>query len=390
MTESAHEDHIAIVGAGILGLSHAVAALDAGYRVTVVEQDSAAVLASVRNFGHIGATAHEGELGILARESLPLWKLFAERADLDVRRSGTLVVAESAAEDAVVQEFLATGGPTAARALTGTETTDMLGTAATLASGILLPNDLTADPRTTVARLAAWVDAHERGEVRFRTAVTGVDTGVLRTSRGSILADDIIVTAGHLVGRLFPQLAEEGEVRECALQVMRVRAPYDMGIGPAVLTGTSMLRYSAFAGAAADALRADLGLRRPELFEIDANVMLTQQSDGTLIVGDSHKTHDAAPPFLDERWSNVLLNEVARLLGVPDLDVIERWQGIYATSTKQDVLQVNPMPGVTVTTVTTGLGMTIGPALAARTIARLAESRRPSLQAEARSVPGGF
>ena len=222
-----------------------------------------------------------------------------------------------------------------------------------------------------MARLARWVDAHERGEVTLSTSVQRVETGTVHTSRGPVHADHIIVAAGHLVGRLFPDVAAAGEVRECALQMMRVRAPRDMRIGPAVLTGTSMLRYSAFEGPAADALRVELQAERPELFDIDANVMLTQQADGTLLVGDSHATHDTAPPFINERWSQVLLDEVARLLGTDRLEVLERWQGVYATSSAQEILQVNPLPGVTAVTVTTGVGMTIGPALGARTVAEL-------------------
>ena len=99
--------------------------------------------------------------------------------------------------------------------------------------------------------------------------------------------------------------------------------------------------------------------------------MLTQQADGTLLVGDSHAVHDAAPPFMDERWSRILLDEVAALLGTARLDVIERWQGLYATSGRQDILRAQSLPGVSVVSVTKGVGMTVGLALGARTIAAL-------------------
>lgn len=374
--------HIAIVGAGIVGLAHAVAALDAGYRVTVVEQDAVAVLASVRNFGHIGTSVQAGELGDLACEANAIWRSLADRTGAEVRRSGTLAVARSAAEDAVLDEVVAERAPDGARRLTAAETAAVLRLEASVSggtvmtSGLLLPHDLTADPRTAVARIAAWVDAHERGEVRFRTTVHGIDEvrdGSLSvaSSRGTLIADRVVVAAGHLVGRLFPDLAEQGDVRECALQMARVRAPHPMGLGPAVLTGSSMLRYGLFAGPAATALREEIRTHRPELLEIDANVMLTQQADGTLLVGDSHARHDSAAPFLDERWSQILLDEIAELLGAPRLEVLERWQGLYATSRTQDILRAEPLPGVHVVSVTTGVGMTVGLALGARTIAAL-------------------
>ncbi|QZY51136.1 TIGR03364 family FAD-dependent oxidoreductase [Leucobacter tenebrionis] len=373
MTLSKHASHVVIVGAGIVGLGHAVAALDAGYRVTVVEQDAAAVLASVRNFGHVSTSAQSGELHDLALEANSIWLSLVERAGVEARRSGTLVVARSAAEEAVLQELAADRASEDARLVTGAEAGELLRIPDPdhLRSAALFPADLTADPRTAVARIAAWVDDHERGEVRFSTSVREVREGAVETNRGRIAADHVVVAAGHLVGRLFPALADEREVRECALQMLRVRPPREMGIGPAVLTGTSMLRYGAFAGAAVEALRDELRASRPELLEIDANVMFTQQADGTLLVGDSHAAHRTAPPFLDERWSRLLLDEVAAVLGAPRLEVLERWQGVYATSTRQDILRAYPAPGVSVVTVTTGVGMTVGLALGARTVAAL-------------------
>lgn len=380
MSTHTQASRIVVVGAGIVGLAHAVAALDAGYRVTVVEQDAAAVLASVRNFGHVGTSVQSGLLGELARESNPIWMRLAECAGVEARRSGTLAVATTEIEEAVLQEVMSDRAPDGARLLTADQAAERLGLGkeepgqrSSLRSAMFMPHDITANPRTAVARIAAWVNAHERGEVRFATTVLGVETGMVETSRGRIEADHVVVAAGHVVGRLFPALAERGEVRECALQMLRVRAPRGMEVErtPAVLTGTSMLRYGLFAGEAAETLRAELAATRPELLEIDANVMFTHQADGTLFVGDSHASFDAAPPFMGERWSQILLDEVATLLRVSELEVIERWQGLYATSQRQDILRAEPLPGVTAVTVTTGVGMTVGLALGARTIAGL-------------------
>ena len=69
--------------------------------------------------------------------------------------------------------------------------------------------------------------------------------------------------------------------------------------------------------------------------------------------------------------SVTLLDEAAALLGVPEFEVLERWQGVYATSDAQDVLAAEPLPGVHAVTLTTGVGMTVGLALGARTVAAL-------------------
>jgi glycine/D-amino acid oxidase-like deaminating enzyme len=50
---------IAIVGAGVLGLAHALAAARAGMRVVVLDRDAQANGASVRNFGFVTVTGQQ-------------------------------------------------------------------------------------------------------------------------------------------------------------------------------------------------------------------------------------------------------------------------------------------------------------------------------------------
>jgi hypothetical protein len=49
--------------------------------------------------------------------------------------------------------------------------------------------------------------------------------------------------------------------------------------------------------------------------------------------------------------------------------VIERWQGVYASSPRQPFLLAEAAPGVTVAIVTSGVGMTISLGLAEKTFA---------------------
>ena len=95
--------------------------------------------------------------------------------------------------------------------------------------------------------------------------------------------------------------------------------------------------------------------------------MFTQRPDGTLLVGDSHRYAVTQDPFLSEDWSTTLLDAVARILGVPQLTVLERWQGVYASSPRQPFLVSEVEPGVTAAIVTSGVGMTISLGLAEKT-----------------------
>jgi D-hydroxyproline dehydrogenase subunit beta len=361
---------VLIVGAGIVGLAHASAALARGLTVTIIDRDARAVGASVRNFGHCCITAQSGELLALALVAREKWLLHSGRAGFFSVASGALAVARSATELAVLSELSATREPGQVELLSTTRARALVrdGADATVVGGALLRDDLRVDPREAVASIAAWLATQPGVTFLWQTSFFGAADGIAATSRGEIRAERTIVCVGHDLDYLYPDLAASRQVERCALQMVRVDAPAGMVLGPAVLTGTSMLRYPAFAETdAAGALRAELTASRPDLLEIGANVMFTQRPDGTLIVGDSHRYRATMDPFQAERTSGILLREIERILGVESVRVRERWQGIYASSPQQPFLIEEVAPGVTVAIVTSGVGMTIAFGLAEKT-----------------------
>ena len=368
------ESDVLIVGAGIVGLAHAAAALSRGLTVTVIDRDARAVGASVRNFGHCCVTAQSGELHDLAIVAREKWLQNSERAGFFSVQSGAVAVARSATELAVLDELSASREPGEVELLTPHETRAQLGASADhgILGGARLRDDLRVDPREASRSLARWLGAQKGVRFLWQTSYLGPDADGARTSRGVVRTNRTIVCVGHDLDYLFPDLAATAEIERCALQMTRVEAPKGLVLGPAVLTGTSMLRYPAFAEtSAAVALRAELTGDRPELLEIGANVMFTQRPNGTLIVGDSHRYAKTMDPFQAEKVSRILLEEIAGILGVKELKVKERWQGIYASSSRQPFLIEEPAPGVTVAIVTSGVGMTISFGLAERTFAGL-------------------
>jgi D-hydroxyproline dehydrogenase subunit beta len=361
---------VLIVGAGIVGLAHASAALARGLSVIIIDRDDRAVGASVRNFGHCCVTAQSGELLDLALVAREKWIAHSAAAGFFSVASGALAIARSAAELAVLSELASTREPGQVELLTAADASDRVRSGAehSIVGGAVLRDDLRVDPREAVSSLAAWLSAQQDVTMLWRTSFFGASDGVASTSRGEILADRTIVCVGHDLDYLYPELAARREVERCALQMMRVEAPSNLVLRPAVLTGTSMLRYPAFAETrAAAALRDEMESSRPDLLKIGANVMFTQRPNGTLIVGDSHRYGATINPFQAEKTSRILLGEVEKILGVESLTVKERWQGIYASSSRQPFLIEEVAPGVTVAIVTSGVGMTISFGLAERT-----------------------
>jgi FAD dependent oxidoreductase TIGR03364 len=367
-----HSD-IVVVGAGIAGLSHAIAAVERGLTVTIIDRDERAVGASIRNFGHACVTAQTGELLELALVAREKWLRYGALAGFFHVESGALAIARTAAESAVLDELSASRDVGQVQLLTEREVRERVGGASdpTIRGGALLRDDLRVDPREAVGALAAWLAEQPGVTFRWRTSFLGASDGVVHTSRGDLHAMRTIVCVGHDIDLLYPDLAREYEIERCALQMARVAAPAGLALGPAVLTGTSMLRYPAFAETdAATALAVEMRAEHPDLVDIVANVMFTQRPDGTLIVGDSHRYGVTQDPFLAESTMTTLVDAASRILGVP-LDVIERWQGVYASSPKQPFLIADAAPGVTAAIVTSGVGMTISLGLAERTFSGL-------------------
>lgn len=380
---------VVVVGAGIIGLAHAAHAVANGLTVAIIERDHHAAGASVRNFGHCCITAQSGDLYELARTSRKYWLEFAEQAGFWAVESGAVVLARTDAEMAVLHELSAAREPGQVQLLSPDATRERLDPVAAglldggtpqgdwpgLIGGAFLRDDLRVDPRTTVAKLAEWLSRQSGVELHWNTAALGFsqspDGVTVQTSRGVLQAKQVFVCVGHDVDYLFPDLAAEHRIQRCALQMSLAAGPAGVRFTPAVLTATSMLRYPAFTDMpAAEALRSEVEAKQPELLDIGANVMFTQRPDGTIILGDSHHYHRTADPFLDETVTDALNNDISGRIGRP-LEIIERWQGIYASSDVAPILVRDIQPGVTVVSVTSGVGMTLSFGLAHRNVSRL-------------------
>ncbi|CAO5229768.1 TIGR03364 family FAD-dependent oxidoreductase [Frankia sp. AgKG'84/4] len=358
---------LVIVGAGIVGLAHAAEAVRRGLSVAVVERDTFARGASVRNFGHGCVSGQAGTALAYARVARERWLELGRQAGFWAAPTGTVVAARGGDELAVLREFAADGEAPAVlldadgvRARVALRTPELVG-------GAWLPWDVRVDPRAAVGALARWL-AKQGVDVRWGTSAAGVSAGTLHTSRGDLAAPAIVLATGHDLDRLFPDLAAGVDLHRCELHMLRVAAPGGARFEPAVLTGHSMLRYAGFADCPSLPALADrLAAERPDLLAVDMNLMFTQLPDGDLIIGDTHALAHTHPPFAAEDMDDLVLAETAGLLGHPVavLAVRERWRGYYASAPGREFLVAAPLAGVRVVTVTTGIGMTTSHGLAA-------------------------
>lgn len=367
------EADLVIVGAGIIGLAHAYEASKRGQSVIVLERDSSCVGASIRNFGHACFSAQGRDLYDLAMTSRSGWVEVCESARLWARQCGTVVAARSELELQVLQQ-VHQNRPDDIELLTGEEVSRRLsGLAPDALGGAYLPLDMRVDPRTTVSRLADYLETERGVQLMFSTAMLTFETAsdgiTVRTTRGLLRCQKLLICVGHDLDYLSPDAYQDAGIQRCCLNMLRVKTPGGVDIEPAIFSSTSISRYGAFqeVSAAAD-LAADLADRKPALVAIGANVMATQLPDGTMLLGDTHHYGRSAPPFISEEYSNLVADDMANLLGVEGFEVLERWQGVYADSPKQVVLRTQLAADVQAVTVTSGVGMTLSFGIAAQTL----------------------
>lgn len=363
---------MAVVGSGVVGLGHAFAAVRRGLSVVVIDRAAGVVGASIRNFGHLCLTPQHGVAAELATSARAIWLRLAADAGFWLRESGTFVVARHDDELAVLAEMSEARREAAVgrvRLLDATETVRRMPVDPAVAlGGAHLPDDLQVNPREASAAIAAHL--RQLGvEFRYRTAVTSVGVGRVGTTRGPIDADTIVVAVNHDIDQLYPELAEQRGIVRCGLDMMRVDAGLRFPLDAPLLTGWSLLRYTAFAGTPAVArVRERLHSGHPHLAALDLNQMYAQLPDGSLLIGDTHYRGVAVEPFQTEQAFDALLDVTAELFAIPRPRVIERWQGVYASAPGEFLIE-QPEPGVHLVAVTTGIGMTCGLGLAEHVIA---------------------
>ena len=365
---------LAVVGAGILGLAHALAAVRRGLSVVVIDRDAQANGASVRNFGFVTVTGQRaGDCWRRARRSRDVWAEIAPQAGIDIVQQGSLVAARHEESLAVIAAFLATEmgqgcrhlDPAEARALCPGLTDGLVG-------ALWSPHELRVESRTAIPRLAAWLEAAHGVVFRRSTAVHGIDLPVIATSAGPVEAEACIVCPGDDFLSLYPGRFAAYGLTKCLLQMLRVRPERGFVLALPVMSDLTLARYDGYAMLPEAApLKARIAAERPAYPEAGIHLIAVASADGTLVVGDSHVYAATPPPFASEAVDDLILEELRATLAVGPTRVVERWTGIYASGGERIMLTDAPEDRVRLVMVTSGTGASTSFAIAEETMADL-------------------
>ncbi|MGX1269441.1 glycine oxidase ThiO [Streptomyces phaeoluteigriseus] len=239
---SSHMSDVLVVGGGIIGLATAWRAAQRGFATAVVDPEPGGGAAQVAA-GMLAAVTelHYGEqtlLGLNLESARRYPDFVAELTeltghDLGYRRSGTLAVALDADDRAHLRELHALQARSGLTSewLSGRECRRLEPMLAPgVRGGLRVDGDHQIDPRRLAAALVA---ACERAGVAFHrdwaerlTESAGRATGVITRAGATLAAEQVVLAAGSLSGRLAGVPAEAlPPVRPVKGQVLRLAVP---------------------------------------------------------------------------------------------------------------------------------------------------------------------
>jgi FAD dependent oxidoreductase TIGR03364 len=356
---------IAIVGTGIVGLAHALAASKRGHSVVLFERTPQAQGASIRNFGMIWPIGQApGQVHQRALRTREIWRDLAPKAGFWIAETGSLHLAYADDEYAVHQEFAALapdlGYQVALFDADGVLTRSRAVRPDNLKGGLWSPTELCVDPREAIAALPSYLERAHGVSLRFATPVHHIDLPRIHTPRDTWTVERAIVCSGADFESLYPDIFAHSGLTRCKLQMLRTAPqPDDWRLGPMLAGGLTLRHYTAFKECQSLATYARrITAEHPEFDDWGIHVMASQNGRGEITIGDSHEYGWSIDPFDKPEIDRWILDYLQTFLAAPSLHIAQRWHGIYAKHPDRADFIADPAPGVKIVNGVSGAGMT--------------------------------
>lgn len=363
---------IGIVGAGIVGLSHAWSAAKRGHSVTVYERTPKAYGASIRNFGMVWPIGlPHGKLYQIALESRDYWIELQKKAGIWINPCGSMHLAHEEDEWEVLQEF-ANIAPNLGyncnvininqiiKKCPSINTTKLKG-------ALWSPTELCLDSPNAINTIPNWLKETYGVNFFFDSLISKIQHPEIIDSNGeSNSFDQIFICTGHDFQTLYPSIFKSSGIKQCKLQMLKIGSqPNGWSMGPHLAGGLTIRHYKNFQSCKSQLkVKERYAQNSPDFDKYGIHVMASQNQTGDIITGDSHDYDKPNDPFANEEIDNLIIQEIEKMIHLPSKKLKHRWLGIYAKH--QDLIQFvnSPESGVTIVNSTSGLGMTLSFGLA--------------------------
>ena len=379
-----------IIGSGVMGSFHAYHALNLGKKVLIIDRNSKAIQASVRNFGQaVTSGLSLNEWHYYGRRSAELYLDLEKKAGLPVRQNGSFYIANTPGELAVLEElqqrFLAVDyacelwdKSTVLKHFPAIQESYALG-------ALVFKQEMSIEPEFMVNRLREYMveqlGLHQEMNCLIQQVRSYSDRVEITSNTGrKFEAEHLLICNGMELQQLYPELFAASDLEVCRLQMISLKNP-GVQLPGNILTGLSIRRYESFRECEAWKNLDSHGLSS-EYDEKGIHILFKQRPDGSVILGDSHDYLDAEDAhnfsFLhDVHTDTLMLQEAKRISKFDRWEPEYTWSGYYSQCKNDDLFEANPEPGVSIITGIGGKGMT--------TTAGLTEARIRSMYSLASS-----
>jgi len=361
-----------VIGAGIVGLATARALVAKGFQVKVFERSSKAVGASIRNFGMIWPIGQpEGTMLNRAMRSREIWKDVAKAANIWHDECGSIHLAYHADEQLVLTELYETFSDQgrAVQLLSPAEIKAKYNgiNSNGLLCGLYSDSEMIVNSPKAIPAVASYLAKGLDVEFYWDMAISRIETGKVFCGNTFFEADLIVLCSGSDFETLFPASFSNVSITKCKLQMMKfVHQDPNFRINSSVCGGLSLIHYSSFQAANSLAiLKKRYQLDYPEYVANGIHVMVSQNDDGELIVGDTHEYSLTFDPFERAHLNKYVLDYLATFMHISDWKLTQTWNGIYPKMTDGNTeVFLNPLKDVYAINGVGGAGMTLSFGLA--------------------------
>ena len=368
-----------IIGGGILGTFHAYAALKKGLTVRLFEKNKTSIGASIRNFGQIVPSGMYPEWQQLGRRSLTLYKeLDNHIRNLQISQKGSTYIASNEEENILLQELHEINQRANYNSLLLTQQECISKIPALqptyCKSGLHFPEEITVEPAILIAKVTDFL--MEKYHLKYHHSTTIIEAceanqecSVVSNVGNSYRSTKIIICNGSELNALFPAIIANSDLEISQLQMLQTIPNTTISLPGNILTGLSIRRYESF--------RACPSYSTIKSKETDddfnkkwgIHLLFKQNSDGSIILGDSHEYADAKNAdeldyALKETINEHLISEAQKILSLPSWKIARKWLGRYSQSKSKGIFLNQPSANIHIVTGIGGKGMTAGPGFA--------------------------
>jgi FAD dependent oxidoreductase TIGR03364 len=332
-----------VVGAGIVGLATARALSIKGFKVTVIDKTQEAIGASIRNFGMLWPVGQpDGALYSRAKRSKEIWLECLKGMGLAYNACGSVHLAYHQDEWDVLNEMqsIFSDNHRPVSLLTPSQIGEKFSgiNQRKLMGGLYSDDEVIIDPRAGIKGLPVYL--HETYGVEFiwGTAITQVSANKVASFDKSFEADIICICSGSDFETLYPSVFASLPITKSRLQMMRfVHENPSFKIGTSVCGGLSLLHYKSFAVASTlPVLKARIDAELSEYVKHGIHVMVSQNANGELTVGDTHEYGLDFDPFDNHYQNQLILDYLKKMMHIDDWRITQSWNGIYPTMKNGD------------------------------------------------------